>query len=116
MSAVSVLLEKIRQHAESVEFQEVIDLIDQEYIHQPSAFINGDVENSANQNQGSCKILAFAQRHQLTEFQTLACFGQYYRQDVLGNPEGTSHGNIRAFIKSGWAGVSVPESALQVRS
>ena len=116
MSAVSVLLEKIRQDAERVEFQEVIDLIDQEYTHQPSAFINGDVKNSAEQNQGSCKILAFAQRHQLTEFQTLACFGHYYRKDVLENPTGTSHGNIRAFIKSGWAGVSIPENALQLRN
>jgi hypothetical protein len=45
----------------------------------------------------------------------LACFGTYYRDDVLANPEGSDHGNIRNFMKTGWAGVSLPEGVLTVK-
>jgi hypothetical protein len=30
------------------------------------------------------------------------CFGAYYREEVLGDLEGTNHQNIRNFMKSGW--------------
>jgi hypothetical protein len=45
----------------------------------------------------------------------LACFGAYYRNDVLGNPEGSDHGNIRNFMESGWAGVKLPEGVLSAK-
>jgi hypothetical protein len=31
---------------------------------------------------------------------TLSCFGAYYQEDVLGDPDGTSHQNIRNFMKT----------------
>ena len=109
------LLEKIKQTPENVEFAEVMSVIDATFDHTPSAFVNGDLENGADQNQGSAKILSFAKLNGLTESETLACFGTYYRDDVLANPEGSDHGNIRNFMKTGWAGVTLPEGVLTVK-
>jgi len=44
--------------------------------------------------------------------QTLACFGDYYRVDVLQNPEGVDHQNIRNFMTYGWDGVAFKGEAL----
>jgi len=109
------LLEAIKQAPQNVEFAEVMTVIDASFTHTPSAFTNGELENSAEQNQGSAKILSFAKLNGLSEFETLACFGTYYRDDVLGNPDGTDHGNIRNFMKSGWAGVVLPEGVLTAK-
>ncbi|WP_188863865.1 HopJ type III effector protein, partial [Aliivibrio fischeri] len=46
---------------------------------------------------------------------TLACFGQYYRHDVLENPQGDDHQNIRNFMVTGWAGVQFKTQALQAK-
>ena len=37
---------------------------------------------------------------------TLWLFGDFYRKDVLENPDGTDHANIRAFMEGGWDCVS----------
>jgi hypothetical protein len=112
---MDVLLNQIKTNPESVEFAEVMAVIEANYTHTPSAFTNGALENSAEQNQGSAKLLAFAQLQGLSEAETLACFGTYYRNDVLGNPEGSDHGNIRNFMVSGWAGVKLPEGVLTAK-
>ena len=112
---INALLEKIKQTPDAVEFADVMAVIEANFIHTPSAFTNGNLQNSAEQNQGSAKILSFAKLNNLNESQTLACFGTYYRDDVLGNPEGDDHGNIRNFIKSGWAGVQLPEGVLTAK-
>jgi hypothetical protein len=52
----------------------------------------------------------------LNQEQTLACFGDYYREDVLKNPEGNDHGNIRNFMNTGWNGIKFEDQALQVKS
>ncbi|MEP1447388.1 MAG: HopJ type III effector protein [Paraglaciecola sp.] len=44
--------------------------------------------NQAGTNEGSCKIFYFSKLQKLTENQTLALFGSYYRDDVLANPKG----------------------------
>ena len=54
-------LEKLNINPESIEFSEIMDLIEKEYDFQPTAFVNGDCQNSDSENQGSCKILSFAQ-------------------------------------------------------
>jgi hypothetical protein len=79
--------------------------IEAAYEFTATSFRNGELYNAAGQNSGSCKLFAFAQLQQLSEAQTLACFGNYYRQDVLANPDGVDHQNIRNFIRSGWAGI-----------
>jgi hypothetical protein len=45
---------------------------------------------------------------ELTPEGTLA-FGAYYFEDVLGNPNGTDHQNIRNFMKTGWDGIAFTE-------
>jgi hypothetical protein len=88
-----------------VSFAQTIAIISENYHYEPSAFRNGNTENSAGQNEGSCKIFAFAQLNDLTENQTLACFGDYYRVDVLENPNASDHQNIRQFMEHGWHGI-----------
>ena len=107
------LLNTLETNPESVEFDRVMTTINDCYDYSPTRFSNGDVVNEAGQNEGSCKIFAFAQLNQLNESQTLACFGQYYRDDVLANPDGTDHGNIRNFMKTGWSGIQFDQAALQ---
>lgn len=93
-------------------FSEVLSLIQRYYRHQPTAFDNGNQHNSAEQNQGSCKVLAFAALHGLTADKTLSLFAEHY-QSVLETPQGTDHANIRQFIAQGWAGVRFAASPLK---
>jgi hypothetical protein len=53
--------------------------------------------------------------NRLSEQQMLACFGAYYRDDVLKNPDGTDHQNIRNFMKTGWAGVAFDSMPLRAK-
>lgn len=93
---------------EAVDFQDTMDIISQHYDYQSTEFSNGLAEpvlNEAGRNEGSCKLFAFAQLQAFSQAQTLALFGDYYRKDVLGNPEGSDHQNIRTFIRDGWDGI-----------
>ena len=99
-------LNKLNATPEQVEFSEVMTVISANYHYQPCTFSNGDLTNEVGSNEGSCKIFAFAKLHGLSEEATLACFGQYYREDVLLTPKGTDHKNIRNFIKQGWQGIN----------
>jgi hypothetical protein len=110
--SLSTLINKLLVTPENVEFTEVIEIINRQYRYKPTTFINGDLHNEAGTNEGSCKIFYFAQLHKLTEQQTLNCFGYYYRDDVLKNPDGNDHGNIRNFIKTGWQQVTFDAVAL----
>lgn len=97
---------------EGIAFSDTIAVIDTNYDFAPTAFKNGELQNEAGQNNGSCKLFSFAKLHNLTQQQTLYCFGAYYRDDVLKNPQATDHQNIRNFIKFGWDGVVFQGSAL----
>ena len=108
-------LTKLKTAPESVEFEDTMANIEANYDYQASAFTNGSAENSAEQNQGSCKLLAFAKLQGLSAEQTLACFGRYYRDDVLGNPDGDDHQNIRQFMINGWDGVSFAATPLTAK-
>lgn len=112
----SEYLEKVKKTPEKVEFSELMDIIDNEYNFKPTAFKNGQLDNAENENMGSCKLLSFAQLHGLTADQTLACFGSYYREDVLQNPEGSDHQNIRNFINTAWDGVIFSRLALEAKN
>lgn len=110
------LLEKINTTPEQVSFEEVIQYIADHYDYTPTHFTNGtgnnQVTNEAGTNEGSCKIFAFAALENLTIEQTLHCFGDYYRKDVLTYPEGNDHANIRTFMMSGMAEIKFDQSAL----
>ncbi|MBA6420609.1 HopJ type III effector protein [Pseudomonas neustonica] len=96
------------------QFADTLSFIEQHYHYQPSAFANGAVHNTEDQNQGSCKVLAAAQDLQLTDLQTLQCFAEHYRS-VLDNPTGSDHANIRAFMNSGLNAVSFNRQPLTRR-
>ncbi|MBR9858558.1 MAG: HopJ type III effector protein, partial [Gammaproteobacteria bacterium] len=91
------LQQKLQNNPETIEFADTMAVIEQLYDFTPAAFTNGDVCNDAGQNNGSCKLFAFARLQGLNEQQTLDCFGSFYRNDVLGNPDGEDHQNIRNF-------------------
>ncbi len=95
-------------------FADTLAFIDAHYDYQPSAFRNGDVDNSAEQNQGSCKVLAMALDLGLSDQQALLCFAEHY-QAVLDDPHGDAHGNIRALMRHGLAGVSFKQRPLARR-
>jgi len=94
---------------EQVSFDETIAIINEFYHYTPTQFTNGLGEataiNEAGTNEGSCKIFAFATLNQFTPAQTLNLFGIYYHNDVLKDPDGTGHQNIRNFMQSGWEGI-----------
>jgi len=112
---LSDYLNKLKTTPESISFDETISTIDEHYDFTPSAFSNGEIQNKANENNGSCKIFFFAKQQQLSEELTLHCFGDYYRKDVLQNPNADDHQNIRNFITSGWSALSFDSSALKVK-
>ena len=103
--SINDLLLQLRHATDSIDFQEVIALINRDYAYTPTRFTNGTLINPAGSNEGSCNIFYFAKLQQLNENQTLALFGSYYRDDVLTNPMGEDHLNIRHFITTGWSGL-----------
>ncbi|MGU3373807.1 HopJ type III effector protein [Chryseobacterium sp. M5A1_1a] len=108
-----ILLEQLQHFPETIQFSEVIAYIDQHYDFTPTAFKNGSTANEAGQNNGSCKVFSFAKLQELNKQQTLFLFGEFYREDVLKNPEGNDHQNIRNFINFGWDGISFEGDALK---
>ena len=109
---ITSFLKQLESDHESISFQDTIAVIEANYTFIPTAFSNGNQMNKAGDNNGSCKIFAFAKLNQLNQLQTLACFGSYYYQDVLQNPKGTDHQNIRNFMKYGWEGIHFEDEAL----
>lgn len=109
---LQAFLDRLKDEPESIQFEDSMTVIESNYNFTPTTFRNGEILNEAGQNNGSCKILAFGQLNGLSVDETLACFGKFYREDVLGNPEGEDHQNIRNFMQSGWDGVSFHGAAL----
>lgn len=114
MTEVSSFITSITER--DIQFAELMQLIQKYYIYQPTQFSNGVdgdcVINEADKNEGSCKLFAFAKLNKLGKEQTLLCFGEYYREDVLKNPDGNDHANIRTFMKYGWDGIHFDGDAL----
>ena len=105
-------ISQLDSNAEKVSFEQVMQVISENYSYKPATFSNGDLLNEAGTNEGSCKIFYFAKLKKLTAQQTLACFGRFYRDDVVNNPQGNDHGNIRNFMQTGWDKVEFNSVAL----
>jgi hypothetical protein len=114
--SISSFLKKLKQTPKTITFAKTIALIEDNYDFTPTAFKNGTQHNAAGENSGSCKLFAFAKLQNLSQAETLACFGGYYFEEVLGEPEGTNHQNIRNFIKTGWDGIQFDGEALVLKS
>jgi hypothetical protein len=108
------LITALTQHPENSDFAANMAVIDAHYDFTPRAFSNGEQDNAVGENSGSGKLLSFGQLQQLTQAQTLILFGQYYR-DVIANPQGLDHQNIRQFMHHGWDGVHFSQPALTVK-
>ncbi|MFZ5756236.1 MAG: HopJ type III effector protein [Pseudomonadota bacterium] len=103
----------------SLMFQEVMSTIRRHYECTPVAFSVGEstpspVRNPAGTNAASSQLLAFGKRLGLDEQTLLGLYAEHYR-DVLADPAGSNHANIRAFMTGGWAGVSLPADPLRLR-
>jgi len=118
-NSLTQLLNQLENAPEMVEFNTVIEVITEHYHYIEVRFTSREGAaqrvNEAGTNQGSCKIFGFGKLHNLDVQQTLHCFGHYYREDVLQHPEGSDHGNIRNFMRSGWAGISFDSEPLQAK-
>ena len=112
---IQTFLEKLKQTPEAITFPETIAVIEENYDFTPTAFQNGNTHNAAGTNSGSCKLFAFAKLQNLSQTETLACFGAFYRDEVLGDPEGTNHQNIRNFMVHAWDGIQFEGEALVLK-
>ena len=117
--SISDFLERVRG-LEPISFAETMAVIGEYYDYQACEFSNGKDDellvNKAGSNEGSCRIFAFAQLHQLNRQETLNLFGDYYRVEVLANADGKDHQNIRNFMKYGWEGIAFKGNALSART
>ena len=100
---------RTKESMQQISFQLTMDVVDELFDVNEVAFSVGDVASAAGQNMGSAKIFSFGKMNELEKGTTLQLFGDFYRKDVLENPEGSDHANIRAFIKGGWDAVSFPD-------
>ncbi|MFW7525039.1 HopJ type III effector protein [Vibrio ostreicida] len=112
---LDAFIDKLKVAPHQVTFEETLAFIGSRYVFTSTPFRNGDILNEADQNNGSCKIFAFGKKVGLSKQQTLACFGQFYRDDVLLNPQGSDHVNIRCFMVHGWSGIEFEFSPLKER-
>ncbi len=108
--------EAVRIHLASLaaghaDFDDTLALIERHFQYQATGFHNGPLYNAAGENAGSCRVFALGQYCNLSEADTLALFAQHYQQ-VLDDPAGDSHGNIRQFISTGWSGIEFDDRPL----
>lgn len=106
------MIEQLKNSPATIDFKEGIAFIDDHYDFTPTKFTNGKTVNEANENNGSCKIFSFAKLNDLSKEGTLFLFGAFYRNDVLKNPGGNDHQNIRNFMEFGWDGILFEGEAL----
>ena len=111
-----MILSQLKLNPENIQFNDVISFIDEHYDFTPTPFRNGNTSNEANQNNGSCKVFSFAKLNNLSQEETLFLFGDFYRNDVLKNPDGIDHQNIRNFIQFGWDRISFEGEALRKKN
>lgn len=118
--SVTDLIAQVRAQPQAVEFQAAIDTINAHFDYTPTRFTNGrgddKVVNAAGSNEGSCRLFAFALLQGLSQPETLALFGKYYREDVLLHVDASDHANIRTFMRHGWAGIHFDGVALKPKA
>lgn len=99
---------------DNFQFETSLTFIEQYFNFTATAFNNGGVQNSAEQNQGSCKVFALAQLLELNQQQALQCFGQHYR-DVLATPNVDNHHNLRRVLKEGLGSIHFDHFPLELK-
>lgn len=102
------------EELQKLPFKEIIAYIDENFEYTASSFKNGALMNAESENQGSAKTLYFAKLNNLSVEDTLKLFAEHY-QAVLDDKEGSSHQNIRNFMRNGWEGVEFEKEVLQLK-
>ena len=105
---------KLKTTPTAITFKETMQVIEDYYTFNPTAFANGDIINNAGENNGSCKLFVFAMHQEFTKEATLFSFGEHY-QTVLADKNGASHQNIRNFMQTGFKGLSFENEALTLK-
>jgi len=90
-----------------VKMDDVIAVIDSEFEYTDVGFSVGAVENKPGTNVKSSKILSYAYLTKMDTETALKCYGEVYRE-VKADPNGDSHGNIRALMAGGTECVKFP--------
>lgn len=108
---IQQFLTKLKSNPTSINFADTMQVIEDNYNFTPTTFTNGDIQNKAGENSGSCKLFAFAVLQKLRKEEVLFCFGEHYK-NVLEDANGDSHQNIRNFMRSGFDGLSFDDEAL----
>jgi hypothetical protein len=103
---------KLKTSPKNILFAETMQVIDDYFTFLPTRFSNGEILNKVGENAGSCKLFAFAIHQKLTIQETLFCFGEHYK-NVLEDVNGSSHQNIRNFIKTGFDGLTFENEPLK---
>ncbi len=115
-SDMSAFREKL--NANTALFSETLALVEKWYDLSSSAFKNGldaqAVNNESGQNEGSLKVFALGRLNGFTPEQTLACFGEHFR-DVQTTPNGIDHQNIRQFMIHAWPGIQFSHAPLTLK-
>ncbi len=115
-SDMSAFREKL--NANTAQFSETQALVEKWYDLSSTAFKNGldeqAVNNESGQNEGSLKVFALGRLNGFTPLQTLACFGEHYR-DVQATPKGQDHQNIRQFMIHAWPGIQFNAAPLTLK-
>ena len=102
-SGCEVFNANVEMDADNIKFEEVMEMIDENFETGLIEFKNGDIVNKQGENEGSAKLLSYVALADFDKETTLKLWGQYYRE-VLADPDGDSHQNIRNFMKYGWDG------------
>lgn len=97
-----------------MKFKDVIEFIDNYYFFTPSSFRNGLQLNGVTENHGSCRVLYFAKINNLSKDDTLTLFAEHY-DNILMDPEGDGHQNIRQFQLNGWESVQFESEVLRLK-
>jgi hypothetical protein len=97
---------------DSHQFAATLAFINEWFHFTPTAFRNGKVANSVEQNQGSCRVLAFALLNRLSADQALKCFGEHYC-DVLATPGKDNHHNLRRLQAEGLVDIHFDQPPLK---
>lgn len=96
-------------------FADTLNFIAHHYDYQPSAFRNGDINNAAGENEGSCKTLGLALLEKFSTEEALLAFGEHYRA-VQQHPTGQDHRNIRTLMAQGLSAVSFEQPPLRPKT
>ncbi|AOW20996.1 HopJ type III effector protein [Urechidicola croceus] len=105
---------RLQKTPELIEFSDTMSVIESNYTFTPTAFNNGMQHNAEGQNSGSCKLFAFAVLEGFSKEETLACFGKFYFDEVLNDPNGTGHQNIRNFMETGFEELTFEKAPLRL--